>query len=107
MTVYVDRASNRFGRMIMAHMVADTLDELHAMADRLGLKREWFQADASTPHYDISKTKRALALKFGVVEVNRRQMAEIIKRLRQERIEASLSQVDRAAVDAIRAKPPA
>lgn len=62
MPVYVDEARNRFGRMLMCHMLADTPAELHAMADRIGVKRKWFQRDASTPHYDICQSKRALAV---------------------------------------------
>lgn len=69
--------------MVMCHMVADTLDELHAMAARLGLRREWFQGDASTPHYDLSLERRAQALEFGAVEVDRRELVTILRRLRE------------------------
>jgi hypothetical protein len=32
-------------------MLADTLEELHAMAEEIGLKRAWFQAHPLHPHY--------------------------------------------------------
>jgi hypothetical protein len=84
MPVYVDDARNRFGRMLMCHMLADTPAELHAMADRIGVKRKWFQRDASAPHYDICQSKRALAVAAGAVEVTeRREFAAIIKRVRE------------------------
>tara|TARA_B100000315_G_C14590513_1_gene595501 strand:+ start:2834 stop:2959 length:126 start_codon:yes stop_codon:yes gene_type:complete len=35
--VYVDKVKRKFKRMIMSHMVADTVDELHRMADKIGL----------------------------------------------------------------------
>ncbi len=81
MSVYVDNAKNGFGRMRMCHMMADTLDELHAMAERLELKRSWFQPKSS-PHYDICQSKRARAVQLGAIEVDRRQLVEVIKRLR-------------------------
>jgi hypothetical protein len=37
--VYVDNMNAHFGDMIMCHMVADSNDELLAMADRIGVKR--------------------------------------------------------------------
>lgn len=85
MAVYVDGEFNSFGRMKMCHLVADTEAELHAMADKLGLKRKWYQGSASTPHYDVAKGKRELAVFLGVVEIDRRQMYAIIKKIRTER----------------------
>lgn len=69
MTVYVDDMRAKFGRMIMCHMIADTADELHAMADRIGVARKWHQKD----HYDISLAKRAMAVGFGAVEITWRE----------------------------------
>ena len=85
MTVYVDKPFYRVGRMVMCHMVADTLQELHAMADLIGVDRRHFQSDASTPHYDVCKQMRAVAVGAGAREVNRREMVAVIRRLRQQR----------------------
>lgn len=82
--VYVDSERNQFRHMVMSHMVADTLEELHTMAQQLGLKRRWFQTSRSgMPHYDICQTKRALAISFGAVEIDRRKMVELIRRQRE------------------------
>lgn len=60
------------------HMVSDTSEaELHEFAARLGLKRSWAQLrpSASAAHYDLTPAKRALAVKFGAVEVTGRELA--------------------------------
>ena len=82
MPVYVDTARHRYGRMIMCHMLADTPDELHAMADRIGVARRWYQSHASTPHYDICKAKRELAVGAGAVEVTRRDLVKLLPGIR-------------------------
>lgn len=68
------------------HMVADSLDELHRFAGRLGLKRCWFQSGATrsgwVPHYDLNPMRRERAVQLGVVEVDRRQAVEIFQRWR-------------------------
>lgn len=71
MTVYVDKLpSSGWGRWNGgAHMLATDLDELHAMADRIGLRRSWFQGDATHAHYDLTASKRALAVAAGAVEI--------------------------------------
>lgn len=75
MTVYVDDMHKyqmgQFGRMKMSHMIADTDDELHAMADLIGIARRWHQGD----HYDIAMSKRALAIQYGAIEVTLKQLA--------------------------------
>ena len=69
MTIYVDDYEGTFGRMIMCHMMSDeSLEGLLEFAQKLGLKRSWFQ-NGSAPHYDLSKTKRKLALELGATEL--------------------------------------
>lgn len=61
-------AARKYGNF-WCHMTADTLVELHAMADLIGLQRRWFQYQGvSTPHYDLNPIKRQLALKHGAIE---------------------------------------
>jgi hypothetical protein len=83
-TVFVDSADIPYRRMLMCHLIADTLAELHAMAARIGVQRRWFQPcpPHSFPHYDICQTKKALALAAGAVEVDRRRLAAHMKRIR-------------------------
>ena len=81
MTVYVDGERNRFGRMIMCHMFADTPAELHAAAAAIGMRREWYQP-TSFPHYDVCLARRARAVENGAVEVDRRGGYQIRKGIR-------------------------
>lgn len=83
MSVYVDKAQNPFGRMKMCHMVADSLEELHDMAKKIGMKREWFQDNKDHPHYDLSITKRKLAIQFGAIEIDNKQLVELIRKNRR------------------------
>jgi len=62
----------RFGRMKMSHMMADTEEELHRMAAAIGVARKWYQGD----HYDISMSKRELAICFGAVPITLREMSQ-------------------------------
>lgn len=76
--VYVDdmkaeyQPSHRPGfKYIMSHMVADTDEELHEMAHKIGVQRRWFQKD----HYDVTQTSRKLAVQHGAIEITQRQCA--------------------------------
>lgn len=68
------------------HLYADTLPELHEMATRIGLRLSWFQNDPSLPHYDLTPSRRALAVRAGAIEQTRREAVETWKRLREARI---------------------
>jgi hypothetical protein len=84
MAVYVDNAKNPFGRYLMCHMWADTLDELLAMADRIGVARKWLQQPpkASWVHFDVAQSKRALAVEAGAIETDKYGPSEHVAKLR-------------------------
>lgn len=84
MSVYVDDVRHRFGRMIMCHMWADSVDELLAMADRVGAQRKWLQGPpkASWVHFDVSLTMKAKALASGAILIDRYGPVEHVARLR-------------------------
>ena len=58
------------------HLTTDgTIEELHAFADRIGMKREWFQKHPLASHYDLTPKMRAVAVELGAVEVSAREQA--------------------------------
>lgn len=75
------------------HLVADTVNELHAFAQRIGLARCWFEGTKKGhPHYDLVNRKNIplynfalkkkyidLALENGAVVVDPRRIPEISK----------------------------
>jgi len=82
-SVYVDPiaewgGSDTFHWKRSCHMFADTLDELHAMALRIGMKLEWFQ-DEQLKHYDLVGTARRRAVAAGALEVSFREMVSFMK----------------------------
>ena len=80
MSVYVDNMKAKYGTMIMCHMLADTEEELHEMAAKIGINKKWHQYPGTyKSHYDISLTKKDLAIKNGAILVNRRFIANLLK----------------------------
>jgi hypothetical protein len=74
LSVYVDSAFavGDWGRWTGGgHLQADTPEELHDFAGRLGLRREWFQAKPGRPendHYDLTQRGRERALELGAID---------------------------------------
>jgi hypothetical protein len=90
MTVYVDPLCGWGWRLRghlvdSCHMFSDQVDlaELHDLARRIGMRRRWFQ-DGSTPHYDLTPSRRAQAVARGAVEVEHRQAVAIWKARREK-----------------------
>lgn len=90
MSVYVDplinygagdEAPRCFRNVESCHMYADTLDELHAFARKIGLQRSWFQNHRFLPHYDLIASKRGIAIAFGAISHTSKEMVAFKKRI--------------------------
>lgn len=86
MAVYVDTLID-YGWKLgpSCHLTADSLEELHEFAKRLGLKRSWFQiSNQELAHYDLTKNKRALAVSYGAITVEGwKNISDHFKRLKE------------------------
>jgi len=63
-------------------MVADGVDELFQLVDRIGLARRHFQT-GSFPHFDLSQGYRARAISAGALPVDRRQLVAVMHKYRE------------------------
>jgi hypothetical protein len=71
-----------------SHLIADTEDELHDFAARMGMQRTWFQQKAGRPHhahYDVPERARHEAVARGAVEITWRELG---RKLRDRRVDA-------------------
>ena len=79
MTVYVNKLRTRYGGLTLCHLLADSVEELHAAAKKLGVEPQLFQKDGM-PHYDLSLKKRDLAIKAGAKVIDREELAGLMKK---------------------------
>lgn len=89
MSVYVDplqyynltqihsRQARKYGNH-WCHLFADTVEELHEFARKLGLRKSWFQ-DRSLPHYDLTPNKRRQALSVGAASMTLRDWLQRLR----------------------------
>jgi hypothetical protein len=80
MAVYVDDSRIRWRDREWSHLIADTTEELHAFAARLGLERAWCHRRPARPwkdHYDIPEAQRQVAIRCGARPITCREAAEI------------------------------
>lgn len=79
MSVYVDEARHPYGRMMMCHMIADSTEELRAMARKIGVKLKWIQNEGEyKEHFDICKTMRARAIANDAIEITGHELGEML-----------------------------
>lgn len=84
MSVYVDplrpcMPSRKWPYTQSCHLVADSLDALHELASRIGLKRAWFQDHPLLPHYDLTPWKRKEALAAGAEAISFNRLNGLIQ----------------------------
>lgn len=93
MALYVDSARNRFGRMVMSHLFADTSEELAEAERALGIPRgSIHHPGQAKEHLDVSQAKRRDAIAMGAKEISTRQVARLIAGRRQQMTRAAEQQ---------------
>lgn len=85
MSVYIDSLRHypytSLRHKTWCHMLADTEEELHEMAKKIDLRRGWFQ-NKSIPHYDLTPSKRRLAIQYGAIELSRDEFVAKMREIR-------------------------
>lgn len=79
--VYVDDVGIMWKGQPRYHMTADSLDELHDFAARVGIARCWFHKGSRHPHYDVTGPQREDALGAGATAVDKRALARVARGL--------------------------
>lgn len=77
MTVYVDDTRRPFGSMLLCRMLASDPAELQAMAVRIDSADRWHRSN----YYLVPRGKRALAAKFGAIEITSREASQMLRAL--------------------------
>lgn len=81
MTVYVDDAGISYRGRRRHHLTADSKEELHTFAAKIGVRRCWYHGGRTHPHYDVTDPQRSSALLSGAIPVDTRRLSEIARRL--------------------------
>ncbi len=85
MAVYVDEPIWERRDRRWCHLTADTSEELHELAARLGLLRQWFQSKPGRPwhdHYDLPEDVRDQAIACGARPLTTLEMGRLQARRR-------------------------
>lgn len=84
MPVYVDDAAILYRSKLRYHMTASSLEELHAFAQSVGIKRCWFHRGSRYPHYDVTGEQRAAAILAGALAISSKELVVHAKALRDK-----------------------
>ena len=85
--IYVDWLMNHgwkmHGKYIKScHLFADTGEELIEFSKKIGLKKNWLQK-GSLLHFDLTESKRKLAVKNGAEELTKDTFKKIYYKLKK------------------------
>jgi hypothetical protein len=61
------------------HMWSPDVNELKELAKKIGLQPGWIQNSRGFVHFDLVASKRTIAVKYGAVEVDMREMHKLYK----------------------------
>jgi hypothetical protein len=87
-----------------SHLTADTAEELHDFARRLGIPARAFQHKPNKPafdHYDVTEELRQLAIELGAVSLTWREAA----RMRRENALRASGRLGTPAPDSLAGGP--
>jgi hypothetical protein len=76
------------------HLLADTRDELHDMADALGIPRRFFQEHPWRWHHDLPEHMRPRAIDLGAVEMDIHEVGALLRRRKREYLLSAASGAD-------------
>jgi hypothetical protein len=84
--LYVDDAIWRWQGLQWAHLLADSIDDLHRFAADLGINRLSYQGPprTSVPHYDLTAYERRRAIARGAIACSRHEIVVVLRRARSE-----------------------
>lgn len=78
--IYVDDARILKHGHAWFHLMADSIQELHEFAARIGLPVRAFHNGARHPHYDVTASQRRRALHCGATPISARDAVRIGRR---------------------------
>ena len=89
MAIYIDPLGH-YGMIIRGrttrscHMWTDgNPEELHEFAERIGMKRAWYQHELDKlPHYDLTEGRRYRAVALGAIELSRGEAGRLWRDLK-------------------------
>lgn len=93
MACYVDAVRHYPGKGLryteFCHLLADTREELHAMACALGIPNRFFQDHPWRWHHDLPEHLRQRAVELGARELTMQEVGALLRRHRTALSDAS------------------
>jgi hypothetical protein len=86
--VYVDDAEVPMHGYTWFHLLADSIQELHAFAANIGIQKRAFHIGARHPHYDVTAAQRRRAIRHGARSISAREAVLLSRRVMSDKPDA-------------------